>query len=86
MNYLVFALSVTALIGVLWIICIVTHGTRRINLLTLRPWRIVFGSLFVIAVKAISNEVYMSWNMWFIIERICKLFNIYFGMTLILEK
>ena len=83
---MIFALSVTAFIGVLWVICAVVHGRRRLNFLTLRPWRIAFASLFITSIKAISNEVYMSWDLWLLIERICKLFNIYFGMTLVLEK
>ena len=40
----------------------------------------------IVALKSISNEVYMSWSMWFVIERFSKLLNVLFGMTLVLEK
>ena len=42
--------------------------------------------MFFLAIKAISDEVYMSWNMWYTIERINKLFNIYLGLTMVFEK
>ena len=59
------------------------HGTRRINRLTMRPWKICLITILVVAIKALSNEVHMKWNLWFFIERVAKLFNVYFGLTLI---
>lgn len=74
------------MIGVLWIICHVTHGTQRINFLTLRPWRIVLMSLFFTSLKASMTEAFIDWSVYFIIERFCKFCNIIFGLTLIFEK
>ena len=85
-NNLIFSLSIASLLVVLWQICILEHGTRRVNFLTSRPWRTALIILFLIAIKAISNEIYMSWDWWLFIERLCKLLNIYFGLTLALEK
>ena len=68
------------------LICHVQHGKRRINKLTLRPWRIAFLTMTMVAIKSLSNLVYMQWDAWFVIERLSKLLNILFGLTLVLEK
>ena len=85
-NYCIFSLSVCLFITVLSNICIIEHSKRRVNKLTLRPWRVAMLTVVSVALKAISNEVYVSWNVWLVIERFCKLCNVYFGLTLIQEK
>ena len=85
-NLSIFAISITSLLFIKTLICHVQHGKRRINKLTLRPWRIAWLTLAVVALKSFSNLIYMQWDIWFVIERLSKLLNIVFGMTLVLEK
>ena len=86
-NYLVFALAMTFMISVLWIICHVQHGTRKINALTLRPWRVVIICLFTVGAQTIVNDPHMiSWSIWFSIERINKIFNVFLAVTVVNEK
>ena len=86
-NYLIFSLSITFMMAVLVIICHVQHGNQRINSITLRPWRVALLSLISIAAQTLSNEPhFLLWSVWFSIERVNKLFNVYFVMTLVNEK
>ena len=85
-NDLVFSLSICSLLVITWQICQVEHGTQQINFLTMRPWRVSLVIVIFVAVKVVSNEVYISWDFWLFIERICKLLNIFFGLTLAFEK
>ena len=86
-NYLVFALSIASIMAVLWIICHVQHGRRRINALTMRPWRVVLICLLSVSIQTISNDPsLLNWSIWFSIERVNKLFNVFLSVTLIHEK
>ena len=80
-------MAFTVLLGVLWQICRIQHGTRPISSLTLRPWRVVLICLITVSAQAISNGKGIdSWANWFAIERLNKLTNVYFGLTLSFEK
>ena len=86
-NFLIFAMAFTVLLGVVWQICRIQHGTRPISSLTLRPWRVVLICLISVSAQAISNgKGIESWSNWFAIERLNKLTNVYFGLTLSFEK
>lgn len=86
-NYLIFALSIASIMAVLWIICHVQHGRRRINALTMRPWRVVLICLLSVSIQTISNDPsLLNWSIWFSIERVNKLFNVFLSVTLIHEK
>ena len=85
-NLWIFAISITSLLFIKTLICHVQHGKRRINKLTLRPWKIAFLTVTVVAIKSLSNLIYMQWDIWFVIERLSKLLNMLFAMTLVLEK
>ena len=54
-NLFVSALAITGIIIVMTQICRAEHGTRRINYLTLRPWKIALLGLFIVVIKALSN-------------------------------
>ena len=87
MNYLIFAMAISSIIAVLWIICHVQHGNRRINALTMRPWRVVLICLVSVSSQTISNDPnLLNWSFWFSIERVNKLSNIFLAVTLIHEK
>lgn len=43
-------------------------------------------TVFLVALKAITNEVYIHWNIWFLIEGVCKISNVLLSVTLVQEK
>lgn len=86
-NYLVFAMAIASIIAVLWIICHVQHGRRRINALTMRPWRVVLICLVSVGSQTITNDPsLLNWSIWFSLERVNKLFNVFLSVTMIHEK
>ena len=54
-NFAIFGMAFTVLLGTLWQICRIQHGTRPISSLTLRPWRVVLICLITVSAQAISN-------------------------------
>lgn len=86
LNYSFFSLAVSAMLLVLTQICFVVHGTKRINRITMRPWKVCLITMFFTAIKAIVTEVYISWNLWFVFEGLCKYCNVILTLTLVFEK
>ena len=52
----------------------------------MRPWKMAMLCLAAVLCKCISDIYNFNWSIWLTIERLCKLFNVYLGLTLIFEK